>query len=83
MEGKCPSSYVKFYVAGVGFYRWNGTSTATPDTSDSPQSIVQCTGVVTGRMVLDTGGVVMRRFATSGPSASGRPRVGTMMLAFT
>lgn len=58
MESKCPVAYTAFYVKGVGLYRWDSTSTATPDTADSPQSIVQCTGITTGRMVLDTGGIV-------------------------
>ena len=45
------------YVQGVGIYTWNSASTATPDPSDTPQTIVQVTGVTTGRMVLQNGAV--------------------------
>ena len=45
------------YVPGIGIYQWNATSTATPDPSDTPQTIVQVTGVTTGRMVLQNGAV--------------------------
>ena len=45
------------YVPGIGIYQWNATSTATPDPSDTPQTIVQVTGVTTGRMVLQNGAI--------------------------
>ena len=51
------ASVTAAYVPGIGIYQWNATSTATPDPSDTPQTIVQVTGVTTGRMVLQNGAV--------------------------
>ena len=51
------ASVTAAYVPGIGIYQWNATSTATPDPSDTPQTIVQVTGVTTGRMVLQNGAI--------------------------
>ena len=51
------ASVTAAYVPGIGIYQWNATSTATPDPTDTPQTIVQVTGVTTGRMVLQNGAV--------------------------
>ena len=52
------------YVPGIGIYQWNATSTATPDPSDTPQTIVQVTGVTTGRMILDPGPLALASITT-------------------
>ena len=47
----CPTTVAGVWIPNVGHYAWNGSSTATAD----GVNILQCTGVVTGRMIIDEG----------------------------
>lgn len=51
MGAACGTTVSGVWIPNVGHYAWNGSSTATAD----GVNILQCTGVATGRMIIDPG----------------------------
>ena len=51
MGAACGTTVAGVWVPNYGHYAWNGTSTATAD----GVNVLQCTGVATGRMIIDPG----------------------------
>ena len=47
----CSTTVAGVWIPNVGHYAWNGSSTATADGAN----VLQCTGVATGRMIIDPG----------------------------
>ena len=50
LRAACGTTVAGVWIPNVGHYAWNGSSTATPS-----DQIIQCTGVATGRMIIDPG----------------------------
>ncbi len=59
LKAGCGTLAKSVWIPNVGHYAWNGTSTATAD----GVNVLQCTGVTTGRMIIDPGPLVITTIA--------------------